>query len=483
MKRRFAKVERFVWDDARFRALSLDARLMWLYLLTTPNASYCPGLVIASEIAIGEHLGWVDPDDIDSIATGVGRVREALGMLAKPSGDSDSGWIGHDRAARVIFIRKAVRHDPPKTVKQVKNWITKYREIPSCALKTEWLHAARDVTASLYGADDPRAAAFCTLVRSVNRQNDDSAEPSERAYKLIDDGPRAVKAVEPTTKKEANSITAPSWGITGPSPVTQIPSPGITTPSEKIHGSLKKTHESLIPAQPVGITEETNSDNIQTCDRMKCKNPKTSAVASFDSISREQVECLQHSEEGGTLPGTPPNDDDQRISGASGAERRTPHPSRGSSSSSKKKKAARKPRKYETEGKPEQPPEGFNARQRAVWEALRTATFYVPGQGLMTAWQAVSDPVLLAAQLGGDAYPAVDVGLVHRLGNWTTQHKQRAKREVGRFLLNRFSTSQERGNALQNRVNTQTHGAPRAGNQPDLEERLARLNSERKGMQ
>jgi hypothetical protein len=362
-----------------------------------------------------------------------------------------------------------VLHDPPKTVKQVKNWISMYREIPMCSLKIEWLQAARNITASLYGSEDPRASALSTLVRSVKKQPGDLVEPSDRAYKIVSDRHDSV------ARNTANSITAPSKNITAPSK-------NITAPSKKTDETLTETNETLNCTEVHETTGELDSDNIQHRGRTLSKIPESAPNASM-MHEHEHIECLQHSEEGGSLQSGAANDNDLDLSGASGPEGRTPHPAPGSSSTSKTKTKRRKNKKYETEGKPEQPPEGFNPRQQAVWEALRTATFYVPGKGLMTAWQAVSDPVLLAAQLGGDAYPSVDVGLVHRLGNWTTQHKQRAKREVGRFLLNRFSTSQERGNGPQSVANTKTQGAHRVNNQPDLEERVARLSENRKGMQ
>lgn len=95
--------------------------------------------------------------------------------------------------------------------------------------------------------------------------------------------------------------------------------------------------------------------------------------------------------------------------------------------------------------KPEEPPGDFSKRELAMWEALRSAAFYVPGEGEMTGWDAVKDPVGLARRLGGPAYPAVDPGLIHRLANWTQTNRSRGKKDVARFLTNRFGASQEKG--------------------------------------
>ena len=96
------------------------------------------------------------------------------------------------------------------------------------------------------------------------------------------------------------------------------------------------------------------------------------------------------------------------------------------------------------ETKPTEPPEDFTARQREVWEAMRTAQFKVPGAGQQTVWENVKDPVGLARDLGGPGYPAVDVGLIHRLASWS-QESPRRKKKLNLFLRNRFSATQERG--------------------------------------
>jgi hypothetical protein len=94
--------------------------------------------------------------------------------------------------------------------------------------------------------------------------------------------------------------------------------------------------------------------------------------------------------------------------------------------------------------KPTEPPKDFTARQREVWKALRTAQFKVPGAGQQTAWENAKDPVGLARDLGGPAYPAVDVNLIYRLASWSQESPKR-KKKLNLFLRNRFSASQEKG--------------------------------------
>jgi len=96
--------------------------------------------------------------------------------------------------------------------------------------------------------------------------------------------------------------------------------------------------------------------------------------------------------------------------------------------------------------KPTHPPERFTKKQADFYYAFWDVEFFVPGKGIVRAIEAISDPLRLAETLGNvEVYPAVDVGLVSRLGAWTFQNKTRAKKNVGRFILNRAAYSQDRG--------------------------------------
>jgi hypothetical protein len=90
------------------------------------------------------------------------------------------------------------------------------------------------------------------------------------------------------------------------------------------------------------------------------------------------------------------------------------------------------------------PLEDVSPRWLEMWEAMMTAKFHVPGDGLQTIWENVSDPIELCSRLSGPGYPSVEIALIHRLANWTIDNKQRSKRHLGRFLLNRFSAEQDK---------------------------------------
>lgn len=117
------------------------------------------------------------------------------------------------------------------------------------------------------------------------------------------------------------------------------------------------------------------------------------------------------------------------------------------------------PKKQKRE-KPTEPPTGLTNRQKEFFEALRRCKFHIVKRGLITAWEAVEDPVILAETLGDErAYPAVDVGIVARASGWSIANPQKAKKRIDKFLHNWAAREQERGGSAPSRF-------PQQQNQP-----------------
>lgn len=53
----FRKVDSRLWDDAKFRRLTSDGRLLWLYLLTNPHAGSL-GIYVISKATMADDLQW-----------------------------------------------------------------------------------------------------------------------------------------------------------------------------------------------------------------------------------------------------------------------------------------------------------------------------------------------------------------------------------------------------------------------------------------
>jgi len=115
---------------------------------------------------------------------------------------------------------------------------------------------------------------------------------------------------------------------------------------------------------------------------------------------------------------------------------------------------------------PPPPPPGASDRLRAIYHAMQTVQFTVPGAGEQTMWENIGNKrgVGLAAKLD-DSCPNVDVAaLVNKLAGWTYANPRKAKRDLGRFIWNAAVRDQDKP-ARRSDDDQYRHGT-------DLEERV-----------
>lgn len=139
--RSYSKVERFLWRDPRFREISEDAQKLWLYLLSCPNSTTCPGLFLATQMVIIDDLCWVDTADDDyasDIPVALQRLTDAIATLV------NLGWMQYDTRARIVYIPRALRHNMPESPNVVRSWATALSSMPTCDLRDQWIRMAQE---------------------------------------------------------------------------------------------------------------------------------------------------------------------------------------------------------------------------------------------------------------------------------------------------------------------------------------------------
>jgi hypothetical protein len=122
---RYRRISTRIWGDERFRRLSkpkANAQTLWFFLLTGPHTQAVPGLFSVGEAALTEMLGWS--------LKGFRSAWQELEQL---------GMVKRDWPARVVWIPKAIRHNPPESPNVIKSWRTTIDDIPECSLKLEAL--------------------------------------------------------------------------------------------------------------------------------------------------------------------------------------------------------------------------------------------------------------------------------------------------------------------------------------------------------
>lgn len=121
----FRKVPIRRWIDTRFAGLTSDAKVLWFYLTTGPDATSLPGLIVAGEAHLAECLGWVP-----------GRLREAFQEL------SGAGLAEGDWTARVVLLEEgAIADATPESPNVVRSWRSHFEMVPDSPLK--WLGLQR----------------------------------------------------------------------------------------------------------------------------------------------------------------------------------------------------------------------------------------------------------------------------------------------------------------------------------------------------
>jgi hypothetical protein len=150
---RYRKVSTRIWADDRFLRLSKSqpsAQTLFLYLITGPHSTSLPGLFVAGEAMLAEALGW----DLKGF-------REAFAELSRVgSGDGHEYPLAvADWTTRLVFLPRAIRHNPPENPNIVKGWKATWTELPECDLKA-FAHSVFEAEISVIGEGHAKAFAF-----------------------------------------------------------------------------------------------------------------------------------------------------------------------------------------------------------------------------------------------------------------------------------------------------------------------------------
>lgn len=203
--RRYSKVYRRMWNDARFRALSPAApcgQVLWLRLLTGPELTNIPGVFAIGEAALAEALGWP-----------VEGFRKAFAEVSR------EGLAKADWRARVVFVPKAITYNAPESPNVIRSWRSAWDELPECALKTE---AHRTLRAFVEGMGEGFRKAFAEALPepSANQEQEQEQEQEKiitapsalaeaaRAEVPTDAGPGSTSS---RAKAPRGSRLSPDW--------------------------------------------------------------------------------------------------------------------------------------------------------------------------------------------------------------------------------------------------------------------------------
>lgn len=189
-KRRYSKVYRRMWNDARFRALTPPApngQTLWQRLITGPELTNVPGVFMVGEAQLAEALGW----DLKGF-------REAFAEVSR------EGLAKADWKARLVFVPKAIKYNAPESPNVIRSWRQAWDELPECALKVEAYRALRAFVEGL-GEGFRKAFAEALPDPSANQEQEQEQEQDPPP-----NPPRGVERVEtePSPPPEPDAASA-----------------------------------------------------------------------------------------------------------------------------------------------------------------------------------------------------------------------------------------------------------------------------------
>jgi len=186
-----------MWGDAKFRALSQDAKFLWLYLLTNNRTTSVPGLYQSGELEIAEALGW-----------DAKRFRERFQELLR-QGMAKSDWN-----ARVVWVPNVVKYNPPRNENTVKGWVRHIDNVPECELKAEALQELKPLAERYwkqFGERFREPLRLCSATQDQDQDQDQEQDQKEeidlsRSATVPETVPETVPATVTTERDDILSV-------------------------------------------------------------------------------------------------------------------------------------------------------------------------------------------------------------------------------------------------------------------------------------
>jgi hypothetical protein len=182
---RYRKVDSRIWNDEKFRDLSDDGQLLFLFLLTHPHQTAL-GAMRATVSGLAEEKGWLPERLSEAFAEALSR-----------------GMVKHDARASCVWLPNFLKYNRPESPNVVKAWGSAADLIPECSLKGECIQAAK---AFLKGFKEAFRKAFTEVF----------GEALAKDYALSGAGAGAVTGTgseegKPPPSKRTEPNTGPRW--------------------------------------------------------------------------------------------------------------------------------------------------------------------------------------------------------------------------------------------------------------------------------
>jgi hypothetical protein len=178
---RYRKVDPRIWNDAKFRSLSDDGKLIFLFLLTHPQMTSL-GAMRGTINGLAAEIGW----EQERFAKG---FREALAKaMAK-----------HDPEASFLWLPKFLKYNGPESPNVLKAWVGAVDLLPECALLNELLYYVKDYAEGL--TKGFREAFEDAWGKAMPNPEQEQEQKQEQNKNILSDGDASDHVKRPSKRK------------------------------------------------------------------------------------------------------------------------------------------------------------------------------------------------------------------------------------------------------------------------------------------
>lgn len=185
---KYRKISPKIWNDAKFRTLSDNAKLVFFMLLTHPQTSAI-GTLRAFPQGLAPEMGWSEE-----------AFRAAFNEAFH------KGMVRSSEKDGLIWLPNFMKHNAPESPNVLKSWAGALDECPECSLKDEIFHSVQGFAQSLSKAFAAAfSQAFCpALPNQEQEQEQEEAPPVPPAGDgVYPDRGRATRFVPPQVPEVA----------------------------------------------------------------------------------------------------------------------------------------------------------------------------------------------------------------------------------------------------------------------------------------
>jgi hypothetical protein len=193
---RYRKIDPRIWNDAKFRELSNDGKLAFLFTLTHPHMTAL-GAMRATIPGLAAEIGWSTK-----------AFAEAFGEALR------KGMARHDERASFMWLPRFLKYNGPESPNVVKAWESSLDLLPECPLKAELIQEVKAFAEGLtegFAKALPQAfAKGMPYQEQEQEQEQEQKQEQERERDAAAPVPRAPAARRGKPRKSERSRRVPA---------------------------------------------------------------------------------------------------------------------------------------------------------------------------------------------------------------------------------------------------------------------------------